>query len=171
MPGSRRFRIGFAVGRIAISLALAAAAIPAVDARLAPPLTAWAAVEYVVNLTTDGTDGACDSDCTLREAIEEANANAGADTITFSADVTAPIVLTSALPTISEELTIDGSGQSVAVDGDNTYIVFDASAPVTLTALTVQNGKSPTDGGGAYFGSTAVISAVIFISNTAADGG
>src|SRR5258706_14346446 len=105
MPGSRRFRIGFAICRVVISLALVAAAIPAVDARLAPPRTAWAAAEYIVNLTTDGGDGTCDVTCTLRDAIGEANTNAGADSITFSAEITATIVLTAALPTISVDLT------------------------------------------------------------------
>lgn len=44
--------------------------------------------------------------CTLRAAIEESNAHAGADTVDFSA--TGTLTLTSALPTITETLTIDG---------------------------------------------------------------
>lgn len=51
------------------------------------------AATYTVNSTVDADDGACvhpfvnaATDCTLEEAIDAANANAGADTITFSID-------------------------------------------------------------------------------------
>jgi CSLREA domain-containing protein len=162
------FRIGSAVYRLAVSLALATAAIGTVDARLAPPRTAQAA-GYLVNSTIDGGDGICDGTCTLRDAIAEANSSAGADTITF--DVSGTIVLTSTLPTISQDLTIDGSGQTVIVDGANGYRLFFATAPVTLTALTVQNGWANSPGAGAYFQSTTAIAGVTFISNDSSNGG
>jgi CSLREA domain-containing protein len=133
-----------------------------------PP--AASAANFEVNLTVDGGDGTCDDTCTLRDAIGEANANAGADLITFSGAVTDTIVLGSALPTISEDLTIDGSGQTVTVDGASLFRVFSATVPLTLTALTVQNGSATGNGGGAYFGDTATVSGTTFISNTAAYG-
>jgi hypothetical protein len=43
---------------------------------------------------------------TLRQAIVDANSNAGADTITFS--VTGTIQLDRALPTLSDDVTISG---------------------------------------------------------------
>ena len=50
-----------------------------------------------VNSLADPGDGTCDVlECTLREAINEANANAGPDVIDFS--VTGTINLTGALP-------------------------------------------------------------------------
>ncbi|MBI4932966.1 MAG: pre-peptidase C-terminal domain-containing protein [Actinobacteria bacterium] len=69
--------------------------------------------------TTPG-DGACLTSvgsCTLRAAIQEANAFAGADTISFAIAGTAPIVITpgSALPAITSQIAIDGYSQSGAV--------------------------------------------------------
>src|SRR3990167_3557631 len=42
------------------------------------------AATYTVTKTADTSDGTCDADCSLREAIVAANANAGADTIPFN---------------------------------------------------------------------------------------
>ena len=156
-------RFGSVVVRLVVSLALTAAFVPAIDTRLAPPPAAWAA-GYVVNQTADPGDGVCDGTCTLRDAVLAANANAGPDTITF--DTSGAIVLGSALPAITDTLTIDGSGHTVAVDGANAYRVISATAALTLTALTVQNGYAAGNGGGAYLGSTGTISGVTFISNT-----
>ena len=66
------------------------------------------------------TNGRCDSDaaagsqCTLRAAIEEANDTAGADTIDFDiggTGVARTISPASALPTITDAVTIDGYTQ------------------------------------------------------------
>jgi CSLREA domain-containing protein len=76
----------------------------------------------IVNSAADGPDvnpgdGICDDgtgSCTLRAAIEEANATPGSDTISFSGvTAIAPVV---ALPAITEAVTIDGSG-GVELDG------------------------------------------------------
>lgn len=56
----------------------------------------------------NGTCADASGDCTLRAAIEEANAWAGADTITFGGAMT--ITISTVLPTINEALTIDASG-------------------------------------------------------------
>lgn len=78
----------------------------------------WAAAlstpanSYIVNSTADTTDGTCDaSNCTLREAIENANASAGLDSIDFSGLSTGQhtINILSALPTITEPIILDGS--------------------------------------------------------------
>src|SRR5258708_38405387 len=39
---------------------------------------------FTVTKTADTNDGTCDSDCSLREALAAANANAGGDTIAFN---------------------------------------------------------------------------------------
>jgi CSLREA domain-containing protein len=49
-------------------------------------------------------------DCTLREAINTANLHPGADTIDF--EVTGTILLDSALPDITSDLTINGPEQT-----------------------------------------------------------
>jgi CSLREA domain-containing protein len=68
-------------------------------------------------------DGVCESGtaassgpCTLRAAIEEANASPGPDTIQFGGTTTPmSIAVTRPLPTITKELTIDASAQLVAM--------------------------------------------------------
>src|SRR6185503_17933314 len=79
-----------------------------------------AAVTFTVNSTADTSDaspgdGVCDAGggvCTLRAAIEEANALAGADTIQFAVG-SGPQTITfgSSLPVIMETVTVDGTTQ------------------------------------------------------------
>ncbi len=71
------------------------------------------AVTYTVNSTADTDDGVCNAaDCTLREAINASNGHAGLDTIRFvigsGQKTIAPL---SALPTIFDPVTIDGTTQ------------------------------------------------------------
>ena len=83
----------------------------------------------------------------LRQAMLDADGSAGADTIDFS--VSGTIVLASALPDIEvDELTIDGSGQSVTISGDNAVRPFsvDTGASLTLENLTVTDGRAGTAG-------------------------
>ena len=73
-----------------------------------------AAATFIVNQADDHDDGLCDGgDCTLREAINAANASPGADTIGFNIPGAGPrtISLTMALPTIADPVTIDGTTQ------------------------------------------------------------
>src|SRR5512132_2010325 len=42
------------------------------------------AASFVVSTADDHDDGTCNADCTLREAINAANAAGGADTISFN---------------------------------------------------------------------------------------
>lgn len=97
------------------------------------------AATFTVNATTDGGDvgsgdGNCDngsSACTLRAAIEEANAFVGADTINFSISGSGVHTFTpsSALPNIETPITIDGSTQPGASCGT----LVPASLPASNT--------------------------------------
>ena len=82
-----------------------------------------AAVTFTVNSLLDTPDvapgdGACanaNGACTLRAAIQEANDTAGADQIRFNIGGTASvktITPTSALPTIAEQVSINGYSQT-----------------------------------------------------------
>src|SRR6476661_9463090 len=92
-------------------------------------LTAWAAhaATFTVTKTADTNDNVCDADCSLREAIIAANNNPGQDTIAFSiGSGPKTISPTSALPTISESVIIDGTTQPgfagspiIELDGSN----------------------------------------------------
>ncbi|MGD0075171.1 MAG: right-handed parallel beta-helix repeat-containing protein [Candidatus Binataceae bacterium] len=124
------------------------------------------------------------SECSLRAAINNANnetsdsnstcaAGIGNDAIVFS--VTGTIGLNSALPAIANTLTIDGSGQSITVDGGGAYQVFyiNSTATVTLNDLTVANGYASKSslgselGGGAYNNGTLTVSNSTFSTNSA----
>jgi CSLREA domain-containing protein len=89
-----------------------------------------AASSFVVNAADDVDDGSCDdSHCSLREAINAANANPGADSITFDIPGPAPhvIPLTDMLTVSDDQTSIDGSSQPgysgspvIALDGGGT---------------------------------------------------
>ena len=75
---------------------------------------------FVVTTTADHDDGTCGTDCTLREAINAANAHPNTDantpdTITFSAlfNSAQTIQLASALPNISDSVKITGPGANL----------------------------------------------------------
>ncbi len=88
-----------------------------------------AASTFVVNTTDDLDDGICDaSHCSLREAINNANANPGADSITFNIPGPGPhvIMLTDMLTVSDDQTHIDGSSQPgysgspiIILDGGN----------------------------------------------------
>ena len=98
---------------------------------------------------------------TLRQAIIDANGAAGADTINFQAGLTGTIILASALPQITQDLTISGPGAGVlTVSGNHLYQVFRidiAAVTVSISDLTISNGKSD-DGGGIFNLGTLTVS-------------
>lgn len=93
-------------------------------------------------------------------------------TITFDGDTT--ITLTSTL-TISRDMTIDGAGHAVTVDGRTSVRVFHVNPGVTfhLNHLTVANGSSPLDSGGGLLndGGTVTVTDSTFTNNRAGFGG
>ncbi len=69
---------------------------------------------FVVTSPADPGDGVCNTTCTLREAISAANAKPGADVINFNIPGiggTLTVAPTSALPSITDPVTIDGYTQ------------------------------------------------------------
>lgn len=124
------------------------------------------AASFVVDTTNDTNDanpgdGACaDSagDCSLRAAIEEANALAGADTITLPAG-TYTLTSGAQLPSVTSEITLDGAGSGSTIIQANasadtaTYRVFHVASTgvFTLNDVTVRHGRcngSCAGGGG-----------------------
>jgi CSLREA domain-containing protein len=95
----------------------------------------------MVTVTTDGDIG------TLRSCLT----NPGTYTIiTFSPSVTGTITLTSPLPAISTNLTIQGPGAgSLTISGANAYPVFTiSSGTVSISGLTIANGNETAAGAG-----------------------
>lgn len=111
MDGSRARIILRRVAWLLLALAVALP-VPLLDSQpaLAAPMT------FTVTTAEDSDDGICSSlldDCTLREAIRAANANAGKDTIAFNipGDGVHTIKPTTQLPALSEAVIIDGYTQ------------------------------------------------------------
>ncbi len=96
----------------------------------------------VTSLADDGSNG------TLRWAINQANATVGGmyDTIIVPEGT---ITLTSDLPSITDNLTVNGSGLALTIiDGKNLYrsIYNNGSRAITLQDLTFKQGKNTTGG-------------------------
>ena len=146
------------------------------------------AAGLVVNHLGDGAP-ANDGLCTLREAILNADndnqsasidcvAGSGADTIIFS--LSGAITLGSYL-TISDtdRLTIDGTGQSITVSGNNAHRVMLVvpTAILNLNALTIANGSEiagftcGSSGGGVCNFGTLTVTDSTFAGNHADDFG
>ena len=97
----------------------------------------------VTNLSDTSDSGS------LRWAITTANASATINTITFASGNTGTITLTSALPAISDNLTITGAGlTSTIIDGNNLYRPFNISSgkSLTISDMTLKQGQA-TNGG------------------------
>ena len=129
-------------------------------------VTAHAATFTVTNLNDSGAGS-------LREAIGDTNAFAGADTITFSASGT--ITLFTTLPTVTDTggLTIDGTGQTLIISGNNAVRVMEVgfSTSLTLNNLTIVNGSAPGDhGGGIHNFGTLTVTNSNFSGNSTSGG-
>ncbi len=132
-------------------------------------------VPFVVNTAGDAADlvpgnGICDSSasagdqCTLRAAVQEANALAGADTIILPAG-TYPLTLTGIDSTaaagdldINDPLTLIGAGADVTlIQGSMSDRIFEirSTATVTISGVTIKGGSSVQDGGGVYVSSSS----------------
>jgi CSLREA domain-containing protein len=152
------------------------------------------AASFTVNTLADTPDaapgnGTCaDSGglCTLRAAIQEANALAGNDTINFS--VMGTINLTGALPTLTTNMTINGPGSSLLTvrrdTGGDYRIFFVNGALVSISGLTVTNGRTPdgtpsstssggwsANGGGILNGGDLILRDVVVTANNTGNGG
>ena len=132
-----------------------------------------------VNNTTDPASTSGNGFCTLREAIDNANAKsdttagdcaagAGTDTINFS--VSGTITLGSGLPAIVNTLTIDGTGQTVTIDGAKLYgvLVVNSGATLNLNDLTIADASSTaasSEGGGVTNTGTLTVTNCTFSDN------
>jgi CSLREA domain-containing protein len=137
------------------------------------------------NLDTDDAnigDGVCATSgnvCTLRAAIQEANAalaSCGAININFSG-VTNPISLGSVLPDINHSVNINGPGAdmlTVQRSSGSSFRIFtiNPSMTVGISGLTISNG-SAAQGGGIYnnHGTLTVASCAISGNSASVEGG
>lgn len=129
----------------------------------------------VINLADAGAGS-------LRDAISQANANPGADTITFTgAGASGTILLTSGEIAITDSLTVTGPGaDALTISGNKASRIFniaddndpDQMISVTLDGLTFADGSS--DSGGAILvrdDENLTVQNSTFTGNTASDTG
>ena len=127
-----------AVATGAVALGIAALAAPSADA----------ATFNVTNLNDSGAGS-------LRQAVLDANANAGPDVITFQSGLSGTITLTTGELDLYDAVDIQGPGPAtLSVSGNNAsrvfYIYSPANGPidVTISGLTITGGNDPSVGGG-----------------------
>jgi hypothetical protein len=156
-------RLNAAKRRHQIKARKTAAAAVAVGAfALAAPASSSAA-NLVVGSSAD-TTGAVDcatptnTDCTLRQAILDANANTADDTITFDSSITGTITLTGGPLVVDSSgptyygLTITGPGAAtLAISGNDSSNVFHVKHTNSSPGLTI-SGLTLTHGSGTYAG-------------------
>src|SRR5262245_20015715 len=148
------------------------------------------AAPFPVDSPSDGSDaapgdGVCQATggagCTLRAAVQEANALPGADTISIPAG---SYVLTlggraedhavTGDLDVTDALTIVGAGAaSTVIDGGGIDRVFDVFAPLAMSGVTIRGGDpgSGADGGGILNGGVLAVSDAVIAGNRADSGG
>jgi len=141
---------------------------------------AYEMVGLTVTKTADTSDGVCDADCSLREAVAAA---ASGDTIVFASILfdTPQTIQTNGQLTINKTLIINGRGsnlttvQNIAAASATSRVFFvDLTGNLTLSNLTVTGGNlSSGNFGGGIFNRNflTVIGCQISGNNTATSGG
>ena len=121
----------------------------------------------------------------LRQAVIDANANLGTDTIAFQAGLTGTITLTTGVIAITDGLIINGPGAGVlAISGNNASQIFNAAEAMTgklltINQLTLKNGKASGNygyggaiGGSLYSGASLLtLNNCVLSRNSAGSGG
>jgi parallel beta-helix repeat protein len=114
----------------------------------------------------------------LRQAIADANAAPGADTITFAAGLSGSITLTTGQLTVTDSVTIQGPGSSVlTVSGNNASRVLElysglALLDITISGLTIAHGFASIGAGIANVDEILTLDDVTLADNHAtSDGG
>ena len=138
-------------------------------------------ITFVVNILADHSDGACSpTNCTLREAISTANAFPGANIVAFKSGMTGTIQLTTVLPNLATDMTLQGPGLNVIrVRGEGVndpYRIFtvangtNAGPTVSINGLTIANGFA-AGGGIRNDGGKLSVNACLVTGNGGGEGG
>jgi predicted outer membrane repeat protein len=132
---------------------------------------AGAATTYTVTTTADSGVGS------LRQAIDDANNNPGADIIVFDASSAGTITLTTGDVDIADDVTITGLGAADSIiSGNNNssiFFMYDSGAMLTISisALTLTDGSSGSGGAIYSGGNDLTLSSVVITGNEASGKG
>jgi CSLREA domain-containing protein len=137
------------------------------------PAGSFRADIFPVTKTADTDDGTCDSDCSLREAIDAANTNPGTDDVPVPAGT---YLLPMGQLSVSDEMSIAGAGQTYTIiDGLASNRVFDiqVSGVVEISNVTIQNGRhyGSYSGSGIYHYGDVTLTNSTVSGNTGISGG
>lgn len=157
--------------------ALAIVDIGAYESQFVPVGTTF----FVTNLNDTAPNGCTPGDCTLREAITDANASPGPDNILFASGLTGTIALTCGFGQLEifTDTNIDGPGaRIITVSGEDcnrVFLVTGVGTNARIEGLTIANGNAQLlgtllgDGGGVLNvgGSTLNLTEVNVSGNTA----
>jgi parallel beta-helix repeat protein len=139
------------------------------------------AATYQVNASGDNGNGTCEDltpgDCTLRDAVYDANANVGYDTVTFASNISG-VTLADQI-NIYDAMYIDGNGAgATSISGNNNSRIFYTNPnytiySVNISDLTLKQGDAGTGSGGAIFNNDANLNIynAVLSGNHAFDGG
>ena len=119
------------------------------------PVSAYSA-QFVVTKTSDTNDGVCDTDCSLREAINAVNAIPSNDEIKFDPatfGTSRTIILTGGSLTINNNggVWINGPGPDLlAISGNNAFrvIIVNNDSRAVISSVTVRDGNGHNIGAG-----------------------
>ncbi len=133
---------------------------------------AGAATTFHVTTTSDSGAGS------LRQAVTDANNNAGADIIVFDASSAGTITLTSGQLAIHQDVTITGLGAADSIisgnHGSRIFYLYDGTSALTvsISGLTLTEGYAANSGGAIKSkGNDLTLSGVTITGNSAARGG
>lgn len=141
-------------------------------AALLPALSS--AATFVVTHTGDSGAGS------LRDAIDQANRTAGADTVTFGSSAVGALTLTTGAIDIIDAVRIIGPGATrLSISGNGSSRIFRVSPSVPddviavdIEGLTFVNGSTPDEGGAIFADdSDLTVTNCVFRNNTAQRGG
>jgi hypothetical protein len=108
-------------------------------------LVAWAVLPAAAIVVTNLDDSGTGS---LRQAVIDANTNAGADVITFQPGLTGTIHLTTGEIAITDSVDIQGPGaRLLAIDSTARIFNINGSIDVGISGLTLTGAKATSNGG------------------------
>jgi predicted outer membrane repeat protein len=127
---------------------------------------AGAATTFTVTNTADSGAGS------LRQALDDANDNAGADIIVFDASAAGTITLTTGDILIEGDVSITGLGATNSIISGNNitrifYMYDEGARTISISGLTLTDGSSGSAGGGAIYskGIDLTLSGVVITGN------